>query len=85
MALQTSGIFTCDRDGVQSGIIEGSPQVIQLPSGWSQLTFNQTSDPAGVPAAQLSVGGFLCPACTTAFKNFLGPDGAMMKALQPKP
>ena len=70
--ITASAIYTCDRDGVVSDVVQGQPnQSVQMPEGWVQITRYSIGAP-GV----MSVAGHLCPGCASAFGEFVGKEGA---------
>jgi hypothetical protein len=73
MPLNTTSVFTCDRDGVQSAPVEAEntfPINLTAPEGWVRINWDGVREGDTILA---SGTGFLCPACVAAFKEFIGP------------
>jgi hypothetical protein len=70
--ITTKSVFICDRDGRQSAEVrapDNMPSVMQPPEGWMRIVWDCV--PAG-ETKLVSNKGYMCPACSAAFKEFVG-------------
>jgi hypothetical protein len=73
MPISTQSTFVCDRDGVTGGPVDADPNmsaVTHPPEGWMRIMWDGVREGT---TSMVSGTGFLCPACTAAFKAFIGP------------